>query len=245
MNYVFKKMKKDFDEFMTEAQKFVEETKANNHNTGDYNTGHHNSGDYNTGDYNTGDYNTKDYNTGYCNAGYRNSGCHNTGHWNTGSRNDGRCNVGDCNIGSWNTGNRNAGNFNAGDWNEGNCNTGNWNTGDWNTGFFNTITPSKILVFNKSCKFCEWNKAKKPQWIHVSLTRWIAEEDMTDKEKKAHPTYKTLSGYLKVYKTLREAYKDSWDKASKEDKELTFKLPNFDIEVFKEIFGFEPIIEEK
>lgn len=79
----------------------------------------------------------------------------------------------------------------------------------------------------------------------MSLTKWIYEEDMTDKEKEAYPSYITTGGYLKVFPTLQAAYVDAWNKTSKEDKVLTFKLPNFDVEVFKEIFGFTPTMEIK
>ena len=232
MNDIFEKMKKDFDEFMAQAQKFVEETKVGNLNTGGYNTGNLNTGDYNTGNLNTGDYNTGHANTGSHNTGNCNTGGWNTGHGNTGGWNTGTCNAGRCNTGLSNTGNFNTGNFN----------TGNCNTGNYNTGYCNTITPTDILVFNQPCKRSDWENAKKPLWMNVNLTFWVRKEDMTSAEKKAHPTYKTTGGYVKVYKSLHEAYKDSWDKASKEDKELTFKLPNFDIEVFKEIFGFTPEI---
>lgn len=91
----------------------------------------------------------------------------------------------------------------------------------------------------------DWENAEKPDWMYVSLTKWVFEKDMTDKEKEAYPSYTTTGGYLKVYPTLQAAYVDSWDHASKEDRALTFKLPNFDIDVFKEIFGFTPIMEKK
>jgi hypothetical protein len=63
---------------------------------------------------------------------------------------------------------------------------------------------------------------------------------MSDKEKDAYPSYATTGGYLKAYATLQDAWKAEWDKASKKDKELTLKLPNYDREVFIEIFGFDP-----
>ena len=227
---IFEQMQKDFDEFLKEAKKLVDKEKMERCNTGDWNTGYRNTGNCNTGNRNTGDCNTGDWNTGNRNTGYRN-----TGNWNTGNRN-----TGDCNTGAWNTGNRN-----TGDWNTGNRNTGDWNTGNHNTGYCNTITPDDILIFNKPAKRSDWEKAEKPEWMYVSTTQWIYEEDMTDKEKEAYPSYVTTGGYLKVYPTLQAAYVDAWEKASKEDKELTFKLPNFDIEVFKEIFGFTPAMQRK
>lgn len=211
---IFEQMQKDFDEFLKEAKKLVEKEKMECKNTGDCNTGCRNTGDCNTGNRNTGAFNT---------------GNRNTGHFNTGNGNTGNCNTGNWNTGHWNTGHRN---------------TGDYNTGNYNTGYCNTITPDDILIFNKPGKRSDWNDAKKPDWMHVSLTQWISEEYMTDKEKEAYPSYVTTGGYLKVYPTLQAAYVDSWNKASKEDRELTFKLPNFDIDVFKEIFGFEPKMED-
>ena len=68
---------------------------------------------------------------------------------------------------------------------------------------------------------------------------------MTDKEKEANPSYLTKGGYLKEYNSLKEAYVEAWEKASEEDKLKTFKLPNYDEDVFKEVFGFTPNITKK
>ena len=154
----------------------------------------------------------------------------NTGNWNTGYRN---------------TGYRNTGNRNTGDRNTGNWNTGDMNTGDMNTGYMNTITPDDCLIFNKTAKRNDWDNADKPNWIYINLTEWVYEEDMTDKEKEAYPSYITTGGYLKCYSDLKHAYIESWDKASEEDKKKTFNMPNYDEEIFKEIFGFTPIINDK
>jgi hypothetical protein len=182
----------------------------NKTNTGDYNTG-----DYNTGYRNTGDYNTGDYNTGDCNTGDGNTGYRNTGDYNTGYRNTGYCN----------TGYRN---------------TGDHNTGDYNTGYCNSVAPEDCLIFNKPAKRKDWYGAEKPDWMFVNLTKWISESEMTKKEKDAYPSYVTTGGYLKAFATLQDAFKDSWDKADKEDRDKTFNLPNYDREVFIEVFGFDP-----
>ena len=144
-----------------------------------------------------------------------------------------------------NTGMKNSGNWNSGNRNSGDWNSGDWNSGNWNSGFCNSITPKEILVFNKMCKRKDWNNAEKPSWMFVKITEWIEEDNMTDKEKESYPSYTTTGGYLKVYSSLKEAYVESWEKASKEDRELTFKLPNYDEEVFKEVFGFTPKVDNK
>ena len=135
--------------------------------------------------------------------------------------------------------------MNTGGRNTGDGNTGDWNTGDWNTGYCNSITLEDILVFNKPCKRKAWENANKPNWMYVNLTKWISDSEMTDEEKKENSTFHTTGGYLKSYSSLQDAYKESWDKALKEDKQLTFQLPNFDIKVFEEVFGFFPIVDDK
>ena len=218
-----------------------------NCNTGNWNTGNRNTGNCNTGDRNTGDCNTGNQNTGYRNTGYRNTGDRNTGDHNTGDRNTGDWNAGNWNTGDGNTGNCNTGDRNTGDWNTGDCNTGNWNTGDRNTGYCNTITPTKCYIFNKLADRKSWFKAKVPEWMHVSLTVWVYDDDMTDKEKEAYPSYITTGGYLKVYSSLKQAYIEAWEKTTQEDRELTLRLPNYDPVVATEIFGFNPseCVEQK
>jgi len=162
------------------------------------------------------------------NTGDRNTGYFNTGDWNTGNWNTGHCNTGDHNTGDWNTGYRNTGYRN----------TGSWNTGSHNTGYFNTDTPKTIRVFGKECIKEDWDKAEKPDFIYFDLTEFIEESEMTDIEKKEHPEYKTIGGYLKVYE-YKEAFKKSWDNATDEDRQLIFNLPNFDAEIFKEISGID------
>ena len=182
----------------------------------------------------------KKENTGYCNTGDWNTGYCNTGDWNTGNRNTGDWNTGNRNTGDWNTGNRNTGNRNTGYWNTGNRNTGDWNTGNRNTGYCNTVDPKDTLAFNKPCTFKDWENAEKPNWIYCSLTEWVSEVNMSDKEKEAFPIYVTTGGYLKSYTSMHHAFTDAWEKADEEDRAKTFKLPNFDAEVFEEIFGFNP-----
>ena len=179
-------------------------------------------------------------NTGNSNTGNSNTGYRNTGDWNTGNSNTGYRNTGD-----WNTGYRNTGHWNTGDRNTGNRNTGDWNTGHWNTGYCNTITPEECLIFNVKANRKDWISADKPNWIYVELTKWIPESKMTDKEKEAYPSYTTTGGYLKCYTSLKHAYIEAWENADEEDRAKTFNLPNFDIKVFEEIFGFNPKKKEK
>lgn len=68
---------------------------------------------------------------------------------------------------------------------------------------------------------------------------------MSEKEKKAYPSYTTTGGYLKVYSSLKHAYIEAWEKAGEKDREKTFNLPNFDVDVFIQIFGFDPREDKK
>ena len=214
------------------------------------NIGKNCTGRCNTGDCNTGDWNTGDCNTGDCNTGNRNTGDCNTGDWNTGDCNTGDCNTGDCNTGDWNTGNRNTGNRNTGnrntgDWNTGNRNTGDWNTGDWNKSSFNTgcfnTEEQKIMLFNKpsDMTYSEWLGSDARYLLNQipkDVVEWVYEEDMTDAEKAAHPTYETTGGYLKVLDES-ECGQLWWGSLSDRRKEIIKAIPNFDAEIFFQCTG--------
>ena len=194
-------------------------------NTGNRNTGNRNTGDWNTGNRNTGDCNTGDCNTGDCN----------TGDCNTGNRN-----TGDCNTGDWNTGNRNTGDCNTGDWNTGDCNTGDWNKSSFNTGCFNT-EEQKIMLFNKpsNMTYSEWLDSDARYLLNQipkDVVEWVYEEDMTDEEKAAHPTYETTGGYLKVLDES-ECGQLWWGSLSDRRKEIIKAIPNFDAEIFFQCTG--------
>ena len=180
-------------------------------------------GNFNTGSLNSGDCNTGNWNSGDCNSGDENSG-----DLNSGDRNSGDCNSSHCNSGRFNSGSSNSGNYNS----------GNYNSSDYNSGYLNSLPPDEIRVFNKPCKIKEWEKAYKPKFLFFSLSDWIYESDMTDKEKEDNPSYKTTGGYLKVYE-YKEAFKKSWDKADPKDRIRIKELPNFDPYVFYEISGIK------
>ena len=198
--------------------------------TGRCNTGDWNTGDWNTGDWNTGNWNTGNRNTGDCNTGDWNTGDWNTGNWNTGNRN-----TGDWNTGNWNTGNRNTGDCNTGDWN-----TGDWNKSSFNTGCFNT-EEQKITLFNKpsGMTYREWMDSDARYLLNQipkDVVEWVYEEDMTDEEKAAHPTYETTGGYLKVLDES-ECGQLWWGSLSDRRKEIIKAIPNFDAEIFFQCTG--------
>ena len=188
--------------------------------------------------------------TGRWNTGNRNTGNRNTGDWNTGNRNTGNWNTGDWNTGNWNTGNRNTGDWNTGDWNTGNRNTGDWNTGNWNTGDWNKSSfntgcfnteEQKIVLFNKpsNMTYSEWLDSDARYLLNQipkDVVEWVYEEDMTDEEKAAHPTYETTGGYLKVLDES-ECGQLWWGSLSDRRKEIIKAIPNFDAEIFFQCTG--------
>lgn len=191
-------------------------------NTGKNCTGRYNTGDYNTGYYNTGDCNTRHYNTGDYNTGNCNTGDRNTGNYNTGDKN---------------TGDRNTGSMNTGDWN-----TGDWNKSSFNTGCFNT-EEQKIMLFNKpsDITYREWIYSDARDLLNQipkDVVEWVDEEDMTDKEKAAYPTYETIGGYLK---TLDESESGQlwWNELSDCNKQIIKSIPNFDPDIFYECTGIK------
>ena len=125
-----------------------------------------------------------------------------------------------------NTGNKNTGNRNSGDWNSGNCNSGYMN-----------INEPKVRIFGKETDIKRDDLVFPDYWFFM-LTEWISEEDMTDNEKKAFPSYKTTGGYLKVWE-YKEAWQNAWDNATEEDKKKTFEVPNFDKDIFYQITGIK------
>ncbi len=186
------------------------------------NIGKNCTGRCNTGDCNTRYYNTGDYNTGNCNTGDR----------NTGNNNTGNCNVGDRNTGSMNTG----------DWNTGDYNTGDWNKSSFNTGCFNT-EEQKIMLFNKpsDITYREWIDSDARDLLNQipkDVVEWVDEEDMTDEEKAAYPTYETIGGYLK---TLDESESGQlwWNELSDCNKQIIKSIPNFDPDIFYECTGIK------
>ena len=195
-----------------------------NRNSGDCNSGNWNSGNYNSGVYNTGDWNSGNLNNGNNNSGYRNSGSHNSGNWNSG----------DCNSGHWSSGN----------WNSGHWNSGNWNSGDWNSGHLNTPAQKYTFIFNKQVKKSVLESTEFPSFMFFVLTEWVPARDMSQVEKKQHPEYATVGGYLKKY-DYKEAFRKSFEEAKRKpdwpkQRQMLLDLPNFDAKIFEEISGITP-----
>ena len=139
------------------------------------------------------------------------------------------------NLGKNCTGRCNTGNRNTGDWNTGDCNKSSFNTGCFNT------EEQKIMLFNKpsNMTYSEWLDSDARYLLNQipkDVVEWVYEEDMTDEEKAAHPTYETTGGYLKVLDES-ECGQLWWGSLSDRRKEIIKAIPNFDAEIFFQCTG--------
>ena len=179
-------------------------------------------------------------NVGEGNTGIGNSGYYNSGYYNSGNRNSGNYNSGSWNSGNYNSGYYNSGVANSGNYNSGNYNSGDWNIGNDNSGCFNTAV-SKIYLFNKPSDWTlnDWlsSRAKRIMDRVPNNLAWAEFDQMTDEEKKEHPTAETTNGYLRKIPDdeLAAIRNEWWAGLSPDNKDEILKLPNFDAEIFKKI----------
>ena len=185
-------------------------------------------------------------NTGTSNSGYSNSGYSNSGDWNSGDWNSGYWNSGYSNSGDRNSGDSNSGDWNSGDRNSGDRNSGDWNSGDRNSGVFNTEKKPTIKMFDKDSSWtyddwCDSRARRIMEGCPYSYSDYIPADDMTDEEKKNHPEYKTIGGFVKTFTATAEDKQKWWDSLSESDKNEVKALPNFDAGKFCKCVGIEHI----
>jgi hypothetical protein len=141
-----------------------------------------------------------------------------------------------------NEGKNNTGHSNSGYWNSGYSNSGYWNSGDRNSGAFCIDNNPKIYLFDKPTDILvrDWEHSEVVRTMRelLNTTIWVLSSDMSEEDKKKHPTHSATGGYLKV-KTMHEAWRDMWGNLSDKKKKLFTDLPNFDAEKFKIITGIE------
>jgi hypothetical protein len=142
------------------------------------------------------------------------------------------------------TGSHSIGNRSTGNRSVGNRSTGNWSISNYSSGHFSTEDYAGFGAFNKPCSQKDWDDAKKPDLLFFTLTEFVHSRSMTSEEKTDNPSHKTAGGYLKTYE-YKEAFQESYAKASKEDRDLLLELPNFDPDVFLEISGIDVRAEEE
>ena len=102
-----------------------------------------------------------------------------------------------------------------------------------------TITP-KLTLFEKPTDMTaeEINEIPGVRILNWNYENnwWIYSQNMTDKEKAAHPEHETLGGYLK-YIPFKDACALMWNNLTSEEKELVKQIPNFDADIFYRITG--------
>ena len=167
-------------------------------------------------------------NIGKGNSGYRNSGNRNSGDMNSGYRNSG-----DINSGDRNSGDRNSGDSNSGYRNSGNRNSGDWNSNNSESGFLNNTQSSTVRVFTKQISREEWENTRIPSFFYFDITEWVSysAEEIKEDENKG-----MIEGYLKTY-SYKEAWKQSWNNTTEEDRKSVLNIPGFEWEIFSDITG--------
>ena len=119
---------------------------------------------------------------------------------------------------------------------------GDWNKSSFNTGCFN-IEEQKITLFNKpsDITYNDWLRSDARYLLNQipkDVVEWVYEEDMTDEEKAANPTYETTGGYLKVLNES-ECGQLWWGSLSDFQKNYIKSIPNFDAEIFEQCTGIK------
>lgn len=99
------------------------------------------------------------------------------------------------------------------------------------------------MLFNKpsDMTYLEWIGSDARRLLNQmpkNVIEWVDEENMTDEEKVAHPTYKTTEGYLKVLDES-ECGQLWWNGLSDCNKQIIKNIPNFDPDVFYECTGIK------
>ena len=140
---------------------------------------------------------------------------------------------------------KNDGEGNTGIGNVGYRNTGDWNKTNRSSGVFCNEEP-KMLMFNKptDMTYDEWRNSEAYDilWRKQKLA-WVLLNDMTDEEKKEHPSAETCDGYLKEIE-YEKSSKEWWNQLKNYEKKTIFQLPNFDLAVFNDIMALEISEEE-
>ena len=84
-----------------------------------------------------------------------------------------------------------------------------------------------------------------PSWCHFNLTVWVSHDTATEEDKEVHKKeIETCGGFLKTLE-YKEAWKLAYDKTNDKEKIQLFNLPNFDVDIFKEISGIDVRVDYK
>ena len=103
------------------------------------------------------------------------------------------------------------------------------------------------MLFNKpsDMTYKDWSRSDARYLLNQipkDVVEWVYEEDMTDEEKVANPTYETTGGYLKVLDES-ECAQLWWNSLSDDKKKIIEEIPNFDVEIFEQCTGIKVVKE--
>lgn len=94
-------------------------------------------------------------------------------------------------------------------------------------------------IFNKPVSEEVYDKAINSQpEFNLPISVWKDKKDMSDEEIKQYLSCEQIGGYLKVL-SYKDAWKVSWENASREFKQWVQDLPNFDKSIFQSITGID------
>ena len=137
-----------------------------------------------------------------------------------------------------NTGKADTGRANSGHLNSGHHNSGHHNSGKYHVGSFNSEDLKTVMLFNKPISIFNYQQISFPCWFYFDLCVWVSYNQMTDQEKADHPKADVSEGYLKTL-DYKEAWRLAYEKASEEERQLVWAIPNFDPVVFETITGIK------
>lgn len=99
------------------------------------------------------------------------------------------------------------------------------------------------MLFNKpsDITYREWIDSDARDLLNQipkNVVEWVDEEDMTDEERIAYPTYETTGGYLKTPDESKYGQL-WWNELSDCNKQIIKSIPNFDPDIFYECTGIK------
>jgi hypothetical protein len=94
-------------------------------------------------------------------------------------------------------------------------------------------------VFNAWISAKAYRRICFPEFFYFELTRWVSHDTATAQEKIDYrEQIEVCGGYTKTI-DYKEAWRASWEAATKEDREKLYAIPGYSRELFLEISGID------